>query len=234
MSLDSAVIGDIATLGAPILCVDTCTILDVIRDITRESIRSSDLHAGLTLVTAAESNTDLVVLMAEQVSIELNANLQAVQDEANEKLEKFVKHAQRIHEIATVFGASGAFITSHFDGHVSRARLLLDRWAAVARNVPSNPQIVGRALTRVNAPRTPARKGKESMKDCTVVETYLEVAQQLRSQGLKAPIVFASSNTKEYYAPNTFHLQSDIAIDLAAVKIDFAPTFGAAKHSLGL
>jgi hypothetical protein len=32
----------------------------------------------------------------------------------------------------------------------------------------------------MNAARTPARKGKESMKDCVIVEAYLEAAQQLR------------------------------------------------------
>jgi hypothetical protein len=46
--------------------------------------------------------------------------------------------------------------------------------------------------------------------------------------------VFDSSNTKEYYAPNTKHLQNDIAVDLSAVSLEYAPNFGAAKYLLGL
>jgi hypothetical protein len=67
-----------------------------------------------------------------------------------------------------------------------------------------------------------------------VVEAYLEAAQQLRSAGLTAPLVFASSNTREYYAPNTSHLQPDIASDFGVVAMDYAPNFGSAKHFLGL
>ena len=72
------------------------------------------------------------------------------------------------------------------------------------------------------------------MKDCVVVEAYLEAARQLRSAGLTAPIVFASSNTKEYHAPNTSHLQPGIASDFGAVPMEYAPSFGAAKRFLGL
>ena len=72
------------------------------------------------------------------------------------------------------------------------------------------------------------------MKDCVIVEAYIEVASQLRAAGMTAPIVFASSNTREYFAPNTRHLQGDIAQDLGAVGVEFAPNFAAAKHNLGL
>ena len=41
MSLVPAQISDLVALGAPILCLDTCTILDVVRDITRETVRLS-------------------------------------------------------------------------------------------------------------------------------------------------------------------------------------------------
>lgn len=233
MSLGPAEISDLVALGAPVLCVDTCTVLDVIRDITRETVKLADTSAGFALLAAAETNTDLVVLMANQVAIELASNLPAVQQDAEDKLTKFRAQAQRIHDV-TAYGALGALPTFHLHGHVTRARLVLGRWETIAWKVPSNPGVAGRAFARVNAPRTPARKGKESMKDCVVVEAYLEAAQQLRSAGLTTPIVFASSNTKEYRAPNTSHLQPDIATDFGAVAMDYAPNFGAAKHFLGL
>ncbi|WIX01867.1 hypothetical protein QK899_15310 [Pseudomonas sp. AR5] len=40
-----------------------------------------------------------------------------------------------------------------------------------------------------------------------IVDAYIEAAGQLHSAGLAAPIVFTSSNTKEYFAPNTRRLQ---------------------------
>jgi hypothetical protein len=234
MSLVPAQISDLVALGAPILCLDTCTILDVVRDITRETVRLADAKAGLDLLHAAESKSGLVVLMADQIGIELAVHLQEVQQEAEDKLAKFHGQAQRIHDVASAFGAIGVMSTAHLHGHVGRARLVLDRWTAAAMRVPDNPGVAGRALARVNAPRTPARKGKDSIKDCVIVEAYLETAQQLRTAGLSAPIVFASSNTKEYYAPSTTHLPADFAADLGMVSMSYAPNFGAAKFMLGL
>jgi hypothetical protein len=234
MSLATADITDLVGLGAPILCVDTCTILDVIRDITRESIKLHDVKASLALLASAETHRDLVVLVAEQVMAEVAVHLAEVEQEANAKLTRFQAQAQRIHDIATEFGASGALKTQHLHGHVVRARAAFDRWVAVARPAPGNDGITARAFTRVNAPRTPARKGKDSMKDCVVVETYLEAAQELRTAGLTGPIVFASSNTNEYFVSGGSHLPPDIAADFMAVRMDYAPTFGAAKHNLGL
>jgi hypothetical protein len=234
MSLSSEDIANLATLGSPVLCVDTCTVLDVIRDITRETVVLSDVNAGLALLATAENSSALIVLMAEQVTLELITHIEGVEQEALSGLTKFQSQAQRIHDVAVAYGAQGVLETIHLNGHVCRAKTVLDRWQSIALVVPQNDDVTKRAFRRVNEPRTPARRGKESMKDCVIVEAYIEAASQLRAAGLTAPVVFASSNTKEYYAPNTRHLQNDIVADLGAVALEYAPNFGAAKHILGL
>jgi hypothetical protein len=232
MSLSSQEVSRLVGQGLPVLCVDTCTVLDVVRDITRETVTTGDVNAGFALLSMAEEGSDLIVLMAEQVTLEIASNVASVEQEAQAALQKFLAQAQRIHDVAIAFGAQGNLQVRHLDGHVGRAQPVLDRWKQVAQVVPHND--ASRAFRRVNEPRTPARRGKESMKDCVIVEAYIEAAGQLRAAGMTAPIVFASSNTKEYFAPNTRHLQGDIAQDLGAVGIEFAPNFGAAKHNLGL
>lgn len=232
MSFSPQDIASLVALDAPVLCVDTCTLLDVIRDITRESVALSDVSAGLTLLATAELGSELIVLVAEQVTIELLTHIEGVEQEALRGLERFQTQASRIHYVADAYGAQGTLNAQYLDGHVDRARAVLDRWQSVARLVPHNDGVSSRAFRRVNEPRTPARRGKESMKDCVIVEAYLETAHQLRSAGLRKPIVFASSNTKEYFEPATRHLPADIASDLAVVQMEYAPNFGAAKHLL--
>lgn len=233
MSLSPQEIFRLVGLGLPVLCVDTCTVLDAVRDITRESVTPVDVNAGLTLLAMAEAGSGLIVLMAEQVTLEIASNVANVEQEAQAALGKFLTQAQRIHDVAGAYGAQGRLQVRHLDGHISRARSVLDRWKRVAQVVPQNDGVASRALRRVNEPRTPARRGKESMKDCVIVEAYIETASQLRAAGMTAPIVFASSNTKEYFAPNTRHLPVDIAADFAALSIEYAPNWGAAKYSLG-
>ncbi len=234
MSLSSQEVYRLVGLRVPVLCVDTCTVLDVVRDITRETVTTGDVNAGFALLSMAEKGSALIVLMAEQVTLEIAVNVVSVEHEAQAALQKFLAQAQRIHDVAMAFGAQGKLQVRHLDGYVSRAKPVLDRWKQVAQMVPHNDGVASRAFRRVNEPRTPARRGKESMKDCVIVEAYIEAASQLRAAGMTAPIVFASSNTKEYFAPNTRHLQNDIAADLVAVGMEYAPNFGAAKHSLGL
>lgn len=234
MSLSQQDIDTIAALNTPILCVDTCTLLDVIRDITRETVNLGDAIAGISLLKAAETGHDLIVLIAEQVTIELAANIGDVEDEANRAVLKLQSQLKRIYDVTTAYGTSGNLNASCLNGHVSTAKTFLNRWTHITKLIPNNSGISSRALHRVNLPRTPARKGKESMKDCVVIETYLEATQQLRTAGLTKPIVFASSNTREYYAPNTKHLAADINSDFSQVGIGYAPSFGAAKHILGL
>lgn len=234
MSLSPTDIADLVLRNPSVLCIDTCSVLDVIRDITRETVTLNDANAGLALLSAAESHAGLVVLIAEQVDRELADNLDGVAQDAINALTRFQQQVLRIHDIAMAYGASGAMEASHLGGHVDRAKAVVERWKNVAWRISSNDGIASRALRRVNEPRTPARKGKESMKDCVVIETYLEAAGQLRAVGHSAPIVFMSSNTKEYFAPSTRHLQSDIAADLGAVAVEYAPNFGAARHLLGV
>lgn len=52
MSISSEDVVGLAALGAPVLCVDTCTVLDVMRDITRDAVVLSDVRAGLASVAA--------------------------------------------------------------------------------------------------------------------------------------------------------------------------------------
>lgn len=95
MSLSPAEVGRLVALGSPVLCVDTCTILDVIRDVTRETVNLADVQAGLLLLHAAETQTKLVILMAEQVSAELSDNLSDVEQEAERKLGKLIVACER-------------------------------------------------------------------------------------------------------------------------------------------
>lgn len=117
MSLSPQEIASLAALGAPVLCVDTCTVLDVIRDITRETVMPSDVAAGLALLAAAETGSDLVVLMAEQVDLELTTHIEGVEQEASNGLTRFQSQAQRIHDVAVAYGARGLLQVQHIAGH---------------------------------------------------------------------------------------------------------------------
>jgi hypothetical protein len=229
----AADIARIATLGVPVLCLDTCSILDIMRDPTRESVQAHERAAALQLLSALETGR-LICLVADQVLLEFDEYSAEILQEAENGLKKFLGNVARVHAVVAAFGGSGSIELSHFTAHSSRSKAVVDRIIAAAQRAPQRPEIASRALLRVNQARTPARKGKESMKDCVVIETYLDTVTALRAAGLRSKIVFASSNTKEYVGPLGGPLKADIAEEFANLGIEYAPNLAAAKHSLGL
>lgn len=223
-------IAAVVQANVPVLCVDTCSILDLMRDPTRDTVLVRDRRAAIDLLSAGESGA-LVCLLAEQVAFELAANLPEVQRDAEQALATLKSQLNRIDEVAIAYGSSGRADISHLDDHVVRALGVVNRWEEASIKATQSAEIAGRAFVRVNQARTPARKGKESMKDCVVIETYLDECTQLRSSGFSCPIVFLSSNTKEYLN-ETRNLKSDIAGEFAALGVEFASSFSAAKHFL--
>ncbi len=202
------------------------------RDPTRETIRDHEQRAALDLLAAMETKTQLVGLVADQVRLEFTAHVEAVADEATQALDKLRGQLARLDDVAAVFGAGGRINLQHLDGHVARSRAVVDRWMVAATTAPQAPEIAARALFRVNQVRTPAKRGKDSVKDCVVIETYLDIVSALRTAGLTSKAVFVSSNTKDYETGRS--LNSDLAAEFAGIGMEYAPNAAAAKYSLGL
>jgi predicted nucleic acid-binding protein len=234
MSTASLDVAWLVASGVPVLCLDTCTVLDVMRDPTRESVRAHEQQAALDLLSAMEAGTDLEGLIAEQVRFEFDANAKAVEEEAVRALRKLRDDITRVDAVAAVFGAVGQADLRHLDDHVARSRAVVDRWMAAVKLVPQGAEIASRALLRVNQVRTPARKGRDSMKDCVVIETYLDAITAARAAGLTSKVVFVSSNTKDYAGEIGTALKQDLAQEFANIGIEYAPNLAAAKHLLGL
>ncbi|WP_291051994.1 hypothetical protein [Hyphomonas sp.] len=78
----------------------------------------------------------------------------------------------------------------------------------------------------------PARRGKESSKDCIVVETYLDALDSLRAAGMQTTAVFLSSNTKDYQTGGGV-LEPALVSDFGQSNISYAPNMSAAKSFLG-
>ncbi len=222
----------IASANVPVLCIDTCSILDIMRDPTRETVRPHEREAGIELVVAAEAG-NLVCLMAEQVAIEFSYHDQSVQDEAKHKLRNLRKQIERINKLSALYGAIGSVDMSHLNDHVLRTRDVVERWLTQLDKITPGSDVPAKAFARLNAGRAPAKRGKDSSKDCLVYETYLEVSTTLRNSGVTTPIVFLSSNTDEYQTESKA-MKPEIASDFGLLNINYAPNMSAAKRALGL
>ncbi|EJL81228.1 hypothetical protein PMI16_04834 [Herbaspirillum sp. CF444] len=224
---------DVAALGAPVLCADTCSILDVMRDPTRDDARAHVASATLELISKMEVGGGLVCLLADQVRNELATHLQQIQDDAKSQLSKLTERINRVNSISALFGRPGTTDLTHLIGHEIRAREIADRWIDFSKVVPQRQQVAGLAFARVTAPKAPARQGKDSIKDCVVIETYFDVIRALRKTGLQSTIVFLSSNTRDYTNTKDSNLHDELLPEFKSLHIEYASNAGAAKHILG-
>lgn len=202
------------------------------RDPTRENIKPNDRRAAIDVVTAAEQGR-IECFMAEQVATEFSQHDQLIQQEAEGKLHKFRDQLSRVNNIVGIYGSISLLDTSHFDSHVIDARKIVGRWLTQLNTVSPSDRAIKKALARMNAGRAPARRGKESSKDCLVYETVIEKTSALRAIDQTTPIVFVSSNTKEYQTEGSV-LNPEIAAEFGTLNLQYAPNMSAAKHFLGL
>ena len=204
------------------------------RDPTRDDIRIDEQKASLKLLHAAESGTQLTVLVAKQVHKEFLDNVDDVQKATRRALSKFRDLVYKLDELAALHGTSGQVDLSYLNDYEIRCREVAERWLNIATLVPDSQQIHSRAFDRVNLARTPARKGKDSIKDCVILETYLECIRELRENGLTTPVVFVSSNKKDYAKTAGASVRSDIKAEFTKLGLEYAPNMAAAKHFLKL
>ncbi|MFC4292727.1 PIN domain-containing protein [Sphingorhabdus arenilitoris] len=216
----------------PVLFVDTCSILDIFRDPTRKTAKPHEMQAAVDVVRAAEMGT-IHCFMAEQVKTEFTEHDLRVQKETIEKLKMARDQIERANKLATVFGVTSNVDLTHLDDYVDQARSVVERWLTKLQTIIPSQDVHRRAFLRVNAKRAPATQGKESTKDCLIYETILEKACAIRAADCAAPMVFLSSNTKDYCTQGSI-LKGDIVDDFGKLDLQFASNMSAAKHFLGL
>ena len=107
MPIPSSETGISAQKNVPILCLDTCAILDILRDPTRRDVRIHEQEASLVLLRAAESGSNLEALIADQVSIEFRDNVQKVEKDADDGLSKLRDQIDKLDKLTTLHGRSG-------------------------------------------------------------------------------------------------------------------------------
>jgi len=212
----------------PVLFLDTCILLDIIRTTYR--------CLGVGYVTRAAELRDLltvapvqcVLVVASMVPTEWNDNALNVRDEVRSHLVKVQDQASHFHQacsdlgIPLGFGAPAYPAANLPDRLFDLSRQLLDLAVRLDADSGCSVRGVNRVVTKV----PPANQGGE-VKDCVIVEECLELTRQLRANGFARKCVFCTSNTKDYGLPHPA-----LAADFVAVGLVFVTNLPWAVHEI--
>ncbi len=213
----------------PVLFLDTCALLDIVRAPYRKELGEDTIDAALKLrERLGESPPAYHAAGSTILGTEFAHNVVAVERE----LLGAIEAGTRIVAVQNLIEALAPPVPDFSN--------LRDRLVALANDllgrvllIPEDQSCIGRAFARVLERRAPAVKNN-SVKDAYLIEQCLALCRELRSRGFGERIVFCSSNPDDFSdprAPKRFH--PDIAAEAVAVGLEYFPSLRAAVGSLG-
>jgi hypothetical protein len=215
--------------NAPVLCVDTCSLLDVLRGPLRPDGARTIAAAGAFL--QAEQTGRLTLLMASSMRPEFARNEQSVKREVERHLQRVDDNIEVAAEclkecgspIATV-GLTSSSLLVQLD---ARYTALVDACEILEDDADAK----GRAMDRVVGQRRPSKLG--TALDANIIEHYFAFGRELKQHGFSQAFVFVSSNTADYCeAKSTLH--PDLSGEFQALSLVYASTLPWARNALGL
>jgi hypothetical protein len=191
----------ILTSPAPVLLLDTSSVLDIIRVGGRETCPPQLIEAADEIVAlASQSPPRLWILAAELVRNEWNDHCGRVEIETRKRINELDRNIKGLTEVLRYLGSVPPVGVTVFSGHAIESQLksVAETLLRVAAIIQGNDGCSALATRRAIMCWAPASKGKDAVRDCTIIEHYISVCQQLSETGFKFKRVFVSSNVNDY------------------------------------
>jgi hypothetical protein len=215
----------------PVLFLDTCIYLDIIRAPDR-SLKGY-VQSGLDLLGLLTEDTPRCTLVAvSMIPREWTDNAEQVRDEENGRLMKLQKPADMFHDTCSTLNITPPFGRPNYSsvGMIERlhevSKKLLDRSMLLDKDDACRLRGVDRVVFKI----PPAEHSKE-VKDCVIVEECLELTRQLRANGFTSKCVFCTSNTKDYGEPGG-KLHPILDTEFVAIDLLFTSNLPWAVHEV--
>lgn len=213
---------------APVVVLDTCCVLDVLRSQHRlHAPRRLVQNAQRAIDLAAPANRKLHLLIQDEVEIEFNRNVEAVRGELANHFQTLLATGTALLEPADLAAWTSSLISIESD-----LNNLTNRIIKVSCVVSADPLCMARAQSRLARSIAPGRKGSSNLGDCIIAEHLLEVVTTLRNQGFNDRCIFVSSNIKDFGpigSPKT-HLDQEFG----NLNIEYLPDIDAAISALNI
>ncbi|TAF09377.1 MAG: hypothetical protein EAZ77_05030 [Nostocales cyanobacterium] len=195
----------IISAPAPVLFLDTCIILDIIRSPFRDNISTNEISASLELINKSQLNNRSVWLVTNEiVYTEWKENIETVKIELTEEIKKAeLKREKMVNTANIIFDFNhdvGQIIkTLNLPEHLGNlSKSLLDKCEKIAIDDSHYVE----AMKRINKCDAPAQRGKDSAKDCQIFAAFLDIGKQLRNKNFHKNICFITTNYQDYGKPN--------------------------------
>jgi hypothetical protein len=226
----------------PVICLDTCDILEVVQCLDWEKPGSntprstSCIEPVRRLLETLTANPDRAqLIITDLVHTEWSQNIAGIRTKAEEFINKIDDIVERPHQAAGFAGTllpvypplAGSTLVADL---VALSTALLNQ----ATRLVLDDALIDLALARVMGKHRPSHDGH--IKDSINFEHYLELARRLRAGGFADEVIFVSKNRKDYWNGENPHIHPDLhpQINDPAVQLRFFGSIVAALGFLGI
>jgi hypothetical protein len=192
------VAGELTGAPRPVLCLDTCVLLDVITTGNRGQVDLIEVHRRL-LEVITTTPARVQPLVTSLVLREWLQRRDEVRDEASRWLAGLDKQIRDVHDAWDRLGVSLAHHAPNYDdlGLIDALTGLAESLIRSSILLREDRECVLRALHRVKWKRRPSHK--HEIKDSIHLEHYLEISRRLRTSGYGELVVFVSTNSSDFW-----------------------------------
>ena len=228
-------VNSITASNAPVLFLDTCAILDVIRAPQRKEIQNKVVSAANEIISKTLIDPkQLWIVATVMVKDEFNQNFQEVEYKLMQHIKKVNQDIEDLQWMANcLFPLSEVnslvFAEMEIPNMLRQIAEKLLNHALIIPEDEENNYIFKRSQKRIVDKKRPSQKGWEQYKDCAIIENYLEVSKQLRNRGFQEKCVFVSSNKKDFCDTGT-NIHPDLNTEFKEVGLEYAADIAWANH----
>lgn len=222
---------NLATGGLPVLLLDACALLDVLRAPARNE--AWQIAPSLRVHRAATANPpQCAIVIASLTRKEFEDHADTELALTTKFLEAIDTSIDRFNEACRHLGFPTANIQFRQSPLPDELAKLAKALAALAVPIVDDAALTLRATARVINKIPPARKG--AVKDSIMTEEFLELVRQTRAAGATKPVVFLSSNINDFCSGAGRVLAAELAAEFDPLALKFATKWTDAALLLGI
>jgi PIN domain len=227
-------VGALSADKVPVLCLDTCDFLDVVRELAEGNL----FHVGsfrriLTTLDLAPGRLGLVVTYLvrhewERNKIQVGLELEKFLDDAATSALR-IAEARKLGNLPALFADPGLFDSTLVQKLVELAEDVMNHAVILEKD----DSCVALALDRVMDGRWPSHRNE--IKDSIHWEHYLELSRQLGAAGHAQARIFVSANKADFWANrDSPAIHPDLEAEARAAGLRFFGRLDEALRSLGI
>jgi hypothetical protein len=218
MTLIADIRDDIIANPAPVLFLDSCILLDVVRAPLRD--KPGEVRFAQLFLTSVQKNPKAIhLLVASPTQREWTDHIAETENDCTIAV-------NGCNAVASICGHMGlppvAFLPA---GVLTLSTLLRNLSAdllAAAVSMDHDSAALGRAVDRIIASTRPAKPGGKGAKDSVILEHAVEATTQLRTAGFTGVCLFVSSNTKDFADAGSTNLHAQLTPEFTAANLEYA------------